>query len=489
MLPLYAHILNDIGFGVIGMIDASLGILGALLGLSFQGGIIRVFHEEPPALKPRVISTGVVLVGALALCLISIPLLLSGPASEVLLGIEGLGSIFVMALLAFWLDMIGQTAQTLLIIQRRSVAVSTIQLGRLVLGLSLNILLLVVYPLGLTGYFLSALLTSMVSTGVQLFIVGRECGGRFDPRVARNLLNFQLPLVPGHLIGWASRQAERVLVRAQIGIEAVGVLEMAYKFPVLINLLIGTPFIQAWQTKRTEIAEETGAPERIGRMFTYFLYLLVLGGLLIFVCIEPVLKLLTPEAFWPAIPIARVDVVTTIVSCCYVYLSFGLFYAKDTRTLTIINSSTSVIKIPMAYLMISDFGLQGAAYSALITGTLGLAWTFVLSQRRYRLPLEWGKILSIVAFASMLAGILVTADLRDTAASRWLQEELIQEAISVLSGSSLAEWKNGKLITMLATRTGHFAELILLGLGCALFLALLPMTRRPAALGSSSANQ
>ena len=477
MLPLYAHVLSDTGYGVIGMVDTGVGVLVALLGLGFQGGILRVYHEEAPSQRPRVVSTGVTLVGFLALALILLPLLLSEPSSKLLFGLDDLGRVFVMALFAFWLDMISQTAQTLLIIQRRSVTLSTIQLGRLLVGLALNILLLVVYPLGLTGYFLSALITSAASAAVLLLLVRRECGLGFDERIARNLLRFQLPLVPGQLVGWAARQAERVLVRAQIGIDAVGVLEMAYKFPVLVNVLIGTPFIQSWQTKRTEIAEQPGAPELIGRMFTYFLFLLTFGGILIAVCIGPVLKLLTPATFWPAIPIARVDTVTTILSCCYVYLTFGLFYAKDTRTLTIINATTAIIKIGIAYWMISHFGLQGAAYAALATAALTLVWAFVSSQKRYRIFLEWRKIAVIVTFGVVLAVTLIRIDLRDTPALHWLSANMLNPLLVALSESFLAHWREGRLISIMTARIELFAELVLLGLGCLFFLALLPFAR------------
>ena len=42
MLPFYAHILRDVGYGVMGMIDASLVLLSSLLGYSFRTAVVRI---------------------------------------------------------------------------------------------------------------------------------------------------------------------------------------------------------------------------------------------------------------------------------------------------------------------------------------------------------------------------------------------------------------------------------------------------------------
>ena len=233
MLPFYAHILGDAGYGVIGMIDVSLSFLLSLLGRSVAGALARFYHEEKGDDKNAVISTGIWLTFVTSVTLISIAALFSKPICQLLLGDSSYYVLLLLALASFLFDFLGQAAGSILIIQRRSLPFSAVGLLRLVIGLSLNIYLILILKLGLLGYFLSGLLTAVIPAAIFLTISYRQCGARFDRRIARKIIAYQMPLIPGALASFGSRQAERILIRFMINIQSVGVLEMGYKFPVL----------------------------------------------------------------------------------------------------------------------------------------------------------------------------------------------------------------------------------------------------------------
>ena len=46
MLPFYAHIFQAEGYGVLAMIETSLGVLTILLAGGFQTAILRIYHEQ-----------------------------------------------------------------------------------------------------------------------------------------------------------------------------------------------------------------------------------------------------------------------------------------------------------------------------------------------------------------------------------------------------------------------------------------------------------
>ncbi|MEZ4386111.1 MAG: lipopolysaccharide biosynthesis protein [Candidatus Krumholzibacteriia bacterium] len=477
MLPFYAHILRNIGYGVIGMIDASLTFLGSLFAYNFRGAITRIYHEEPdPARKPLAVTTGVIIVLALTVPLTGIAMLFSRPLSGLLFGDPGYWHLICLAFGAFVLDTAGQTALVVLVIRRKSLVFSLLSLVRLVIGLGLNILLVVILRWDLTGYFLAGLLTSLLGSAIGIAVAVRECkvGLGFDRKLARDLIAFQLPLVPSSLATFASRQVERILVRYQIDIGTLGVLEMGYKFPVLLNMLIITPFMSSWQTKRTEIAEEPGAPERIGRMFAYFLYLALLGGLIIAADIRVLLQLLTPEEFWGAFRIARVEVVTTVLMGCYGYLQFGLFWAKKTDLIARTRIVTAIGKVGLSYLMISLWGIYGAAYSAMIMNAVLVVWIHILSQRYYHQIIEWHKIALIVGGAALL---FVAIDRIETATiAGWLQPlaPAARALVDRLADTWLGTWKDGKVVALLDRSGILVVDLAVRTLLCGLFLLLMP---------------
>ncbi|MFO7653425.1 MAG: lipopolysaccharide biosynthesis protein [Candidatus Krumholzibacteriia bacterium] len=476
MLPFYAHILRDIGYGVIGMIDASLVFLASLLGYNFQAGITRIYHEQTdPEQKRKVVSTGITIAGGLSFGIVLIAGLFSVPLSRLLLGTPEYWHLICLALASFFFDIVARTANTILTIERRSKTYSSLSLLRLILGISSSILFVVVLRWDLLGYFVASFVTALIAGAVSLAVSGRMVGIGFDRKLARDLLGYQLPLIPGSMAQFVSRQIERVLVRFQIGIDTLGVLEMAYKFPVLLNLLIANPFMSSWNTKRTEIADQPGAPERIGRMFTYSMFLLLFGGLLMAVNIQAVLELLTPPEFWEAGRIARIEIVTTIVLAAYVHLHFGLYYAKKTGLLARIRMVTSALKVAVSYTAISLWGLYGAAYSALVTASVLLVWSFVVSQRYYRLVLEWSKLAAMVGASVALFLALNAIDMEVVV--RWASPAAgaANGALDSLGNTWLGTWKDGKVITMLAESGEKVLEIGVKSILSLSFLLMMPL--------------
>lgn len=484
MLPFYAHILRGGGYGVIGMIDASLSLLASLLAYGFQGTMIRFYHEAKDEDKGRVVSTTIYLALA-ATSIVTLPcVIFSKPLAGLILGDQAHSTILMIAVFAFLLDVLGQTAGTFLIINRRSSLFSTVSLLRLVLGLGLNILLVVVLRWGLVGYFLSSLAVAAMSVTVFLVIALKTCGFGYDPVVARKIISYQKPLIPGSVASWVARQVERVLVRFKLGIGEVGVLEMGYRFPYLIISFIIEPFMKSWETKRMELAEAESetAPVVIGGMFTTFLTLTVFLGLLLATGIRPILEIVTPPEFWFAARITQVEVLTTILFGCTMYMRFGLTFTKDTKSIALIEGVTSAVKVAVSYLFISTWGLSGAAFSACIAAAVTLWWTTAKAQRAWKMVLEYQKLMTILGLAVGLFLAMEQISFREWDFVQRAGEIILAPAIKVVSETSLATVKDGKILLVLAEKSDPLMELLsritICTFGMGLFIIAQPGMRR-----------
>ncbi len=474
LLPFYAHVLQDVGYGVIGMIEASLAFLFTLMSYGVQSAVTRFYYDRPPEERNRVVSTGMLQTAAIstALCL---PLMLaSGPLSGWLLGDASMWHLLVLAMLGFVFELTGTAASAILLIEQRSTTFSVIGLARLLIGVATSIWFVLVLDWGLFGYFLSGTLTTLISSVWFVTIAVRRCGAAWDRGISRDLFFFQLPLVPGNLASFVSRQAERVLVRYQLDLASVGVLEMGYKFPSLISLMITQPFMKSWNTTRTAMADEPGAPEHIGRVFTWYLLLVASVGLVIVVNIPAVLRLLTPPEFWNAHRIARVEVLTMILQGCYWHVTFGMYYAKDMRSLSWIRGVTSAVKVALSVLFIKLWGLFGAAYSAALIQAVMLFWSAPLAQRKYRIRYEWRKIWLIGVSSAVAFVVLITLDLEALGAYRWLRDVAVPGVGRALAATPLGTWKEGKAVTLLLERADLMSDLVLRTLLCLPYALLIP---------------
>jgi O-antigen/teichoic acid export membrane protein len=403
MLPFYAHVFEAQGYGVIALIDASLGLLVIAFSGGFQGAILRIYHEEGEKRGGAVIGTAMAMTAGLAAIAVVLPWIFSGPLSRVLLGDAQYAILLRLSLISFFIDVIGQSASAHLVIRQQSIWYSGIGLLRLFFALSVNIWLVFGLQLGLEGVFIGTVLSALLSTAFYVVLAARGSSLRVERSVARKLTHYQLPILPGDLIAFASRQAERYLVRFMIDIRAAGVLEMAYKFPPLLNMLVTLPFLKAWNSKCIQLAETTqDAPSVIGSMFTKYYFTVVSLGVLLALGIGDVLKILTPPDFWPAASIARVEILTTIASGANSFLLFGLVYRKRTGVISTLRAAAAIVKVPLALALITSFQLRGAAYSALVVEILFTASVLHMSQKTYRVQYEYGKLALISVYAAFV---------------------------------------------------------------------------------------
>lgn len=459
MLPFYAHIFEAEGYGIIALVDASIGILAVAFSNGSYNAILAIYHEEAPDRKSLAISTGIWTVWVLSLLCVPLPTLGAPWISLFLFDDINYWSTIVLALLTFVISMGGQSASTFLVIQERSVLYSVVNLIQLIVGLTLNIVLVVYLRIGIIGIFISSLVSASIASLIFHWAAIRTHGIGYDKAIGRKLRQFWFPLIPGELFSYISRQAERFLVRFLINLEGVGILEMAYKFPPLLNLFIALPFQRAWRTKSLEIAPQPEAPAEISSMFTLYMFLMLFSAVLLAANIGTILTILTPPEFWEAASVARIEIATTVVAAANMYLVFGLIYRKQTWAITRIRIVTAGLKIALSAAFIALAGLRGAAYSALIMEIVVLVWIFIKAQRAYPLSLEYRKIAVLSTSAVVLVLAIDKLPLYAGGLLNHVERILFDNLTGFLASTPLGTWRSGKLIDLLNDRTFDFARL------------------------------
>lgn len=449
LLPVYAHIFQAEGYGIIAMVDVSVGVLTIALSSGYYNAILTTYHEVPAERRGRVISTATLLQCGLALIAVPLPMFLSPQLSGLLLGDARYAPLLVLALATLVVDLSGAAASSRLLIDGRSVLYSSIALVRFVVAVSLNILLVIVLRVGIIGIFVSSLTAAAVSAGVFLWVTLRHDGLGFDRAAARRLIGFQLPLVPAELVAFISRQFERILVRFMLGLHSVGVLEMAYKFPPILNWLVVGPFMMAWRAKSVEIGALPDAPREMGRMLTNVVYVMLLAGTMMAAGVGPLITVLTPREFWQAASIARVEVATTIVAGVVTFLQFGLIYRRRTGRLAFIGIVVSLSKMTLSVYLIQQFGMAGAAYSALVMQIVTLGWTFQESQRSYAIDIERGGLLLLTAAAAALWLAIAYLEQLPHSPAAWIAHTTLPVVRDFIETTALADWKSGKVLSLI----------------------------------------
>jgi O-antigen/teichoic acid export membrane protein len=284
-------------------------------------------------------------------------------------------------------------------------------------------------------------------------------------------------MIPGSVVSWVASQIESLIVRYSLSLGGVGLMQMGMKFPSLIGLLVAEPFARSWNTKQFELAEVDPESAKVisGRMFTTFVFMLLFSGLVIAGCMDSVLRLFTPSDFWGAARIGRIQVVTVILGACYVYLNFGLLFAKATRIHALQQGVFACVKTVLSLLFVGAWGMDGVALSGCLSTSLLLVAGTRRAQGFFRQKIEYRRITALVLVAFTMYLLIAYGPIASLPGFAILQHFISVQIVAFLKSTPLAQWNAGQVLQMMETQSKEAALLLVRLTLCSVFAVTFPL--------------
>lgn len=233
----------------------------------------------------------------------------------------------------------------------------------------LNILLLTVFHLGVTGYVLSVGLADSVCA-VYLVLkqrLWRRLTRRPNRKLLWNMLRYSIPLIPTTVFWWITSVSDRYMISAILGSEANGIYTVANKLPTMLTLL-SSVLVQAWQYSAVSEAKSS-LQEQVGFYSNVWLALLsvlflVCSGMIALAKIE--IRVIADVAYleaWRYIPVLCV----AMLFCAFTSFMGSVYTVTRKSGLSLGTSLLGAgINIWLNALLIpSPMGIQGAALATL----------------------------------------------------------------------------------------------------------------------------
>lgn len=408
LMPLYTALLSPSQYGTAELITGTANLIMPFACVGITSGIFR-FAAEKGTDREGVFSSGMVLLGA-------------GLCGTVLLGAVALcigaawrTEILLVVLYVLAADLQAVCAQYVRAVDRtRLFAVQGILNTLVTVGF--NILFLMAFDLGVTGYVLSTVVGNLLTTAflvvsAKLWRVFRL--SRVSRTAMRELFRFSLPMVPTTICWLITDLSDRYLVSWFCGEAVNGVYSAAYKIPTIVNLVSGI-FMQAWQF--SAVVQSTDGEECsrfYSQVFRGFLSVIFIGsgGLIL---LSPWLcRLLLNSAYheaWRYMPTllcaAALESVVSFLASVY------MVRKKSMHSFLTAVAGTG-LNLLLNFLFIPRTGTFGGALGAAIATLIGYAAVWVLRMAdvprllRFRLYLPrqlCSLALLLAAAAVMTAG-------------------------------------------------------------------------------------
>lgn len=388
LLPVYTNYLSPADYGAIAILDFVTTIFAIMIGAGMVNAVTRYSFDAPDETgRNRVWWTGVTfIVGVSTVVLVPALIFRESLAVMALGDAVPEGPLYLaLALPTMWLNIVQAIPDAYLRVRKWSSLSVAINLFRLILNISLNVALLVVWDMGVTGILTGNLIAVACTACVQYVIFTRHvprCD--FDPPLLRLLLQFGMPLIVTTLLSLIMHQADRYILRLFVGIDHVGIYSLAYTIGQGVFTLFMLPFSMIWGVVIYEIAKRPDAKQIYAQVFEYFIYGLGLIMLGVSLLAEPILRVMVDPAYLPAASIIPIICLAYVFFSMHDHFRVPVMLEKQTVALVPVYATGAIINVGGNFLLIPILGMEGAAWISVMTfasfAFLGL-WRYRMIER------------------------------------------------------------------------------------------------------------
>lgn len=279
LVPLYTSILSTADYGTYDLALNTVGVLVPLLTQNIVDAVLR-FSMDRGVSKSDVLSVGIkhFLVSLVPVGIILLVNSVLGISPELV-------ALAPLVLLLY----VSQALSGIVLYYVRGanrfsdIAVSSVMCSALIIGC--NILFLVVFQWGLTGYFLANIIGPSLQSVYLLGRVGLYGVNPFgaDRNLEREMLSYSRPMIANSIAWWVNNVSDRYVVTFFCGVAVNGIYSVASKIPSILSVvqsIVG----QAWTISAVEEFDPDDSNGFFSNMYAAYNCVMVVVCSLIVAC-------------------------------------------------------------------------------------------------------------------------------------------------------------------------------------------------------------
>lgn len=440
LLPLYTHFLSPHDYGVIEIIDLLIAVSAIVFGVQAIGSaMIRVYHDQQEnADKKHVLATSMWLSALVSSFIAAVIVATSGVLATDWLGEESLQRVIVVS--AITLVFSGQI-ELLLIwkrIEQRAVYFVVFSVARLIVSVTLNVIFIAYYELGVLGFAYSALISSVLGFLVLYPPFIKQGGAPFVWAKAKDVIKLGYPLILAGVAFFVIHFADRFILNHYTDLAQVGFYSLAYKFGFLVTTLVGEPFGRVWNVNVFAYAKDEGWEAKFARVFLYFNIALLWVGLGICLFVDGLLGWIIDYKFAPAMQFVAFIVVAYILRELGDFFRQLLMINRKSGKISSIAAVAAILNVVLCLGVVPIWGALGAAIVTLITWGSYMLMNGALQHHYFSIKFPWLGLAGL--WASMV--ILVVFDTLYSGQNFWYE---VLSDVGLMIAFTAAIWLLGGL--------------------------------------------
>lgn len=400
LMPLYTNILSRAQYSTSDLITQTANLLAPLFAIGICDGIFRFALDAEEKIK-EVFSSGifVLLCGAGAFLAFS-------PLLFVFDFVDGYAWLIVVYVLSANV----QHACANYIRGKGDTKGFAIQgIVNTALTILFNIIFLVCFGMGVTGYVLSVVVANLLVTLLMVFWKRLYCDFSFKfvkASTVKSMLKYSVPMIPTAIFWWITSVSNRFVVKEVCGDDVNGLFAAAYKIPTVITLLT-TIFIEAWHFSAVNDADNNDRGSFFSTVFKSYMGIIFMAasGLIAFSKICTII--LFADSYYDAWQYMPTLILATTFSALTTFMG-SVYLVKKKSVMSFLTAMTgAVVNLALSFVLIPRIGAHGAALAAAASYFVSFALRTFTAQKFVRFDFHPVKLAVNTALVGVQAWIMI----------------------------------------------------------------------------------
>lgn len=234
---------------------------------------------------------------------------------------------------------------------------------------SLNIYLLLIIKIGISGYFLAYIISNIL-----IIIYGMIFGNikeiiknfHFDKKLFKDMTKYSIVLIPTTFMWWIMNFLDRIMVTNFVSLSANGIYAVSYKIPTILTV-VSSIFTQAWLFSAVKEKDSEDNESYTNKVFEFLAFGTIVIGALLVIIVKPLFKIYVAIDYyeaWKYVPYLMIG---------YVFLNLSTFISttynvhKDSKGYLFSAVSGAIINCILNIILIPIIGVHGAALATMLS--------------------------------------------------------------------------------------------------------------------------
>jgi O-antigen/teichoic acid export membrane protein len=407
LVPFYTNVFPPSEYGIVAVIFAYIAFLNIIYSLGFEAGYFRFASAKEIGDEKQNFTQPFLTI----LCnsaFLSVMILVFSSGISGLTGVKDDNIIIYSAFILFF-DALALVPFANLRLKNKAKLFATIKLINISVNVGLNLLLILVFKMGLVAVFISNLAASLVTLLILSPIIFRNLTLRFNSELFKELWKFSIPYLPAALASMVVQVVNILIMRYLTDVQTVGIYNANYKLGIFMMLVVSM-FEYAWRPFFLNNAKEPGARELFAKILTIFTGGASLVLIILTFTIEDLIKIPLPfkdrgfiigPKYWSGVVIVPIVLFAYLFLGIYTNLIAGIYIEKKTKYLPFITGLGAALNIITCFVLIPLWSITGSALSTLVSYVSMAVYMYVVVQRFYPVNYEKGKIMMLLSINAL----------------------------------------------------------------------------------------